>query len=73
MKITLKLLGCTLVGLFLVALSSHHTAAAPTGPLRTSDALADAMSSHGIELDDAGANPSPGGFTPVAYTQTAPQ
>jgi len=52
MKIALILSGCTVAALLLVLSTQHQTA--DTSPHRTSEALADAMSSHGIELGDAG-------------------
>ncbi len=48
MKITLILSGC-LTAALLLALSAYHQTV-DTSPYRTSEALADAMSSHGIEL-----------------------
>ena len=76
MKIALTLLSCTAMALLLTALTSHHqAAAAATSPHKTSEALADAMSSHGIELGDAdvGLNAPAANFKPVAYTQTGTQ
>ena len=74
MKIALTLLSCTAMALLLTALTSHHQAVAPS-PHKTSEALADAMSSHGIELGDAdiGMNAPAANFKPVAYTQTGTQ
>ena len=71
MRITLKLMGCTMVGLLLLALASHHPASA-ISPQKPSEALADAMSSHGIEIDDGGASNGTR-LTPVAYTPGNPQ
>ena len=74
MKIALTLLSCFAMALLLTALTSHHQAAAAS-PHKTSEALADAMSSHGIELGDAdiGMNAPAANFKPVAYTQTGTQ
>ena len=54
MKITLILSGCITAALLLVLSTQHQ--AADSSPHRTSEALADAMSSHGIELGDASAS-----------------
>ncbi|MDB5978682.1 MAG: hypothetical protein JWR07_5442 [Nevskia sp.] len=68
MKIALALLGCTAMALLVTAAPPHHHAAIPSSPHKTSAALADAMSSHGIELVDAEASIPVTGFTPVVYS-----
>lgn len=68
MKIAMALLGCTAMALLVTAAPPHHHAAVPSTPHKTSAALADAMSSHGIELVDAEAGTPAAGFTPVVYT-----
>ncbi len=55
MKIALILSGCMMAALLLV-LSTQHRATDTSSPHRTSEALADAMSSHGIEVGDASAS-----------------
>ena len=47
MKITLTLMVCALLSLFVAALQPRHQV--PPSSAMASDALADAMSSHGIE------------------------
>jgi hypothetical protein len=54
MKIALILSGCMMAALLLVLSTQHRTT--DTSPHRTSEALADAMSSHGIEVGDASAS-----------------
>ncbi|MFI4979570.1 MAG: hypothetical protein ACHQIO_04425 [Nevskiales bacterium] len=75
MKIALALLGCTAVALLVTAAPLHRHTAAPASPYKTSAALADAMSSHGIELGDTAMDVSTpaAGFKPVAYIQAGTQ
>ncbi len=78
MKITLILSGC-LTAALLLALSAYHQTV-DTSPHRTSEALADAMSSHGIELGEpdadvdtasvATASTAAANFKVVAYRQS---
>ncbi|MDR3418912.1 MAG: hypothetical protein P4L83_22280 [Nevskia sp.] len=69
MKVTLTLMSGAALALWLAALPTRRPAPLPTHV--TSDALADAMSSHGIELEQpvvAGPAAAP---VPVAYTEAA--
>jgi len=76
MKIALILSGCS-IAVLLLALSAYHQTV-DTSPHRTSEALADAMSSHGIELGDAeadvdtasAASTDASNFKVVAYRQS---
>lgn len=75
MKIALALLGCTAMALLVTAAPRYHHAVTPSSPHKTSAALADAMSSHGIELGDTAidlSTPSTS-FKPVVYVQTGTQ
>lgn len=73
MKAIPILLFCAAAALVLVMLPPHGHAIASSVPQRTSPALAEAMSSHGIELGDAAEAGEFAAMTPVVYRQAGTQ